>query len=81
MIIGDGKRQQQPRLDSILARHGLPGAATKSEDGHFGFVHNRREMRAADAALVREGEGAPFEFLGGDLPVAGFLGEVLELAR
>src|SRR6266567_4702777 len=73
MIVGERERQHQSRLDLLVAHDCSRRPAAEAEDGNFGLVDDRSEMRAADAALVGDGERAPFQLFGRNLAGAGFL--------
>ena len=63
VIIGKANRQHQPGFDLAVADDSLHRPTAQAEDRYLRLVHDRSEMRAADAALVREGEGAALQFV------------------
>src|SRR6185312_2100173 len=56
-------------------------ALADSQDGDLWRVDDRGEMTAADAALIRDREGAALQFLDGNLALPRFLCENMKLFR
>ena len=81
MIVGHGDGHHQARFDFSFTHDGLHHAAAEAENRHFGAVDDGREMRAADGALVRNGEGAAAHVVEANLPVARLGGEFHHVLR
>ena len=64
---------------SITTGFGLPLA--DAQDRHLGRVDDRREMAAADAALVGNRKRAALQLFEGNLALAGLLRERVQLLR
>jgi hypothetical protein len=48
MIVGKANGQHQSRLNLVVSDDGLHRPAAQAEDGYLRFVHDRRELPAAD---------------------------------
>ena len=81
MIVAQRQRRHQARLDFAVAHDRFHRAAAEAEDGDFRQIDDRREMRAANRALVGNRERAAFHFFGGNFPVARFRGERFQFLR
>ena len=75
MVVGQADGHQIANHDLAVAHDGLRHRAAQAENGDFGFVDDRCEVRAADAALVGNGERATLQFVAGDFAFARLGGE------
>ena len=71
----DGTHRRFSRTTGFIAPRPRPRIATS------GLFTIGVKCAAANAALVGDGEGAALELLAGDFPLAGFLGQLLQLPR
>src|SRR5262249_52757453 len=81
MIVGQSERQDRPRLDLSIFDRSLQGRASDAEDRDLRLVDDRREVSAADAALVRDREAPALELVERDLALARALDQRVQLLR
>src|SRR5262249_7337553 len=76
MVVRQGQRQHQPRLELRAVPRGLVAAARDAEDRDFGPVDDRAEPHAADAAEVRDRDDAARHLVERELAGARLLGDL-----
>src|SRR5712691_2125871 len=81
VIVRERQRQHQARHELAVPVHRFHARSRDAENRQFGRVHDRREVRAADASQIRNTEAAALHFLERDLAVARFRGEPGNLDR
>src|SRR5690606_31629209 len=64
VVVGQGQRQHQPRLEGLAIPDRLHGCPADAEDGHFRCVDDRREVGAADVPQTGDGEAGALHVVG-----------------
>src|SRR5437879_9569682 len=56
VVVRQAEGQHHAGFDGVVPDHRFKRALAQAENGDFGFVDDGREMRATNAALIRDGE-------------------------
>src|ERR1041385_4777971 len=81
VIVGQSERQDRTPPDLSIFDRRLQGRAADAEDRDLRLVDDRREVAAADAALVRDRKASALELIERDLALARALDELVQLLR
>ena len=75
MVVGEGQRQHQLRLEARTIPDRLHGRLGDPKNRHFRAVDDRREVGAADVAQAGDGEAGALHGVGSELLVARLVGQ------